>query len=185
MGIDFPGRAGRALLLVDRQARISDRLDLDDAIILDDDVDRSDRWRPGAVDQRGTADDQPFEGSLTFAFPAIRCRDHFWLLVILGHDRHGERDHQQCGKDLSGGTTKIAHAHAVSPFSCCLASRRIITVLCREPLLLLLSLPRLPAAGQRQGARKICQTAVAIHRNPGHKLTFLPPAASPGQFCRN
>ena len=65
-------------------AGIADRLHVDDGIALDDDVDRSDRRRAGAVDQRRAAQDQAFPRTFAFALGTRRRRLDRRTVVILG-----------------------------------------------------------------------------------------------------
>jgi hypothetical protein len=71
----------RPVLGIDRHPWRADTLDLDDAVALDDDIDRAARWRPGAVDQGSTAQDEPIEGPLALV-PVGRCRDRLGLFVL-------------------------------------------------------------------------------------------------------
>ena len=70
--VDLFGRVLRPPLGFDRHLREADTADLLDAVLLDDDVDRSDRRSAGAIDQRGSAEDQPIVWSGALVWPPIR-----------------------------------------------------------------------------------------------------------------
>jgi hypothetical protein len=70
---------GPILGVFHRQTRGARTFDLLDPVALDDDVDRTQRRRTGAVDHRHAADDQAVERTDPFFRTSVRCRDHRWF----------------------------------------------------------------------------------------------------------
>ncbi len=112
--IDLARRILRAFLVVDRQSRITDRLDLGDTVVLYDDIHRPDRRGAATVDQCGAADNQPCERSLAFAGLAVRRRYHLRFFV-LGQDRQGNNDHRHDRQKPARHASGIGYAHIYSP----------------------------------------------------------------------
>ncbi len=84
LGVDLMGGVGRPLLLVEPESGSADGLDLGDAVSFDDDVDRPDRRRARAVDERHAADDEALEGTGSLALsPRRGGKDRLVLLRLL------------------------------------------------------------------------------------------------------
>ena len=89
-GVDLVvARLGTVLGVLHRQTGRSGTLDLLDPVALDDDVDRAERWRTGAVDHRHATDHQPIERADTFVLTPVGGRNHrrFFFLgrFLLAH----------------------------------------------------------------------------------------------------
>ncbi len=111
--IDFTSGAVGAVVFLDSQPRVTHGLDLDDAIVLDDDVHRAARRCAGAVDDSGAANNETRERAFTFIGVAIGCRDHGRGIRLC--ERVGEQQRQQAGQQPVGPRS----FHASPPGACC------------------------------------------------------------------
>ena len=90
MCVDLEGRIFRALVFIDVETRVTDRFDVDDAVAFDDDIDRADRRRAGAVDHHCATNDQAIVGARALVRPPIGSRDHARFVVLCGDRQRRE-----------------------------------------------------------------------------------------------